>query len=278
MIALLTENYWHSSFCVCELGAVWFDDSKAFTPILVPPLDYAQLQAVIHGAESLKLDEPGDLDRLRDQVLGALDMRESAAPTPKWNTKKKEFLARLPTLLKKCPFVGPVARVEFENVKKELTEYVEANEQLEEEKRRLLVHLAELESLKDSKAVAEVRRKHSTTDEHFEELTETVKHALAQLPAVVCEALFYWLRDEPYKPKRDDRDDVQEADENGLLNASSEGVYLNKEHAGVAAAVEALEELQEFIRKAPRGFKHAYETEHKEALILSQRPFWKRNF
>jgi hypothetical protein len=275
VLALLTENYWHSPFCVCELGAVWYDSTKSFTPILVPPLAYADLKGVIHGVEALKLDSSEDLDRLRDQLVEVLGMSAKAASTPKWNNKKRAFLDALPSVLKRCPFVGPVPRERYNKVEKERTEYQSALDEAEAAKEALNKRISELENTKDRVAVAEIRKRYTDCEEQFEDLAEGAKKALRKLPRVVRDALFHRIRGASYDPPKDDWPDVKEADEEGYLNEGSEGIDLNEENKGVAAAVEAIDALVEFLDEPPKDFENWYHDQHGSKPDITRRPFWR---
>src|SRR5262245_59010999 len=49
---VITPAYYESAFCLCELGATWIMGSEAM-PLLVPPLDYDDLKAVLIGVLGL---------------------------------------------------------------------------------------------------------------------------------------------------------------------------------------------------------------------------------
>ena len=63
VLALISEAYYASAFCMCELGGTWLV-TKSFLPVLVPPLDYSDLKAVLNGLQVSKLASEEDLDEL----------------------------------------------------------------------------------------------------------------------------------------------------------------------------------------------------------------------
>ena len=87
-VLLLTPAYYESHFCLAELGAVWARDLTV-VPLLVPPVEYADLDGVQIGQQAGRMNDPAFLDVLRDLVTQHLG-RE--ATTPEWNRQRTEFL------------------------------------------------------------------------------------------------------------------------------------------------------------------------------------------
>src|SRR5208282_967014 len=67
VIALITPRFYSSAYCMCELGGVWIQ-AKSLIPMLVPPLAFSDLKAVLVGVQALKVAERADLDQLRDDL------------------------------------------------------------------------------------------------------------------------------------------------------------------------------------------------------------------
>ncbi len=99
-IALITRNYYASLFGVCELGWIWFA-GKRLIPMVVPPLGYDDLKAVLVGLQTLRIDREDDLDQLRDELGGS-------GPVANWNLRKNRFLTELDDVLPKLPDPYPV--------------------------------------------------------------------------------------------------------------------------------------------------------------------------
>ena len=88
VILLLSENFFASAFCLCELGAVWGMDLPNF-PLVVPPLDKGDLKATLAATQAGDVTNPSYLDELRDVVQRTLG---TSVPTPTWNVKRDAFL------------------------------------------------------------------------------------------------------------------------------------------------------------------------------------------
>ena len=76
VIALISENYYSSPFCMCELGGTWLQ-AKDFIPILIPPIRFNDMKAVLVGLQALRIQIREDLDELRDELAGRLNKRGS---------------------------------------------------------------------------------------------------------------------------------------------------------------------------------------------------------
>lgn len=278
VLALISEAYYASAFCMCELGGVWLA-SKSFLPVLVPPIDYKDLKAVLGGLQVSKIADEDDLDELRDELLSRLSLDGHA--TPRWNSKRKTFLSTLPELQKKIEFKGPVTRDKFEKLQAENRSYKEAYEALEaklEDRDKLI---SDLKGAKDAKAVVQIVRKHSSVAESFEELVSGAAFALGALSRPVQEALYYRIRKESYRPTGNEEwDDVKRPLEYGQLEVNSEGtlVTLNEKNTKVRKAIAALDELGSWLDEPPEDFYDWYEQDTGgEEPRLALRSFWDRH-
>ncbi|MGN6202037.1 MAG: toll/interleukin-1 receptor domain-containing protein, partial [Solirubrobacterales bacterium] len=66
-VLLLTPSYYESRFCLAEAGAVWVQQ-KVHVPLVVPPIDYHDLEGVQLGEQALKINSSSALDQLRDLI------------------------------------------------------------------------------------------------------------------------------------------------------------------------------------------------------------------
>lgn len=278
VLALISEAYYASAFCMCELGGVWLA-SKSFLPVLVPPVDYSGLKAVLSGLQVSKIASEEDLDELRDELVERLEIE--AHSTPRWNKKRNEFLVALPELLEKIPFKGPVARDKFDKLQADVRSYKKECEALETTLAERDKLIAELKKAKDAKAVAKVVRKHSTAAESFEELVSAAASALSSLSKPVVEALYYRARGEDYHPNGGEQwDDAQRPLEYGQieLNSDEKGVSPRESNPKVRKAIAALDELAGWLEEPPEDFYEWYEQEAEgEEPDMSLRSFWDRH-
>jgi hypothetical protein len=278
VIALITPRFYSSAFCMCELGGVWIQ-AKSLIPILVPPLTFSDLKAVLVGLQALRVTEEAELDQLRDEVAERLSI--TALPTPRWSERRDAFLNLLPTILKQLPSEATVTRATYEKAVKELNEYKAEYEKSQKEVQSLQAIVGGLMATKDRAMAGAVIRKHSSAADNFESLVDTAKKALYPLPHPVCEALYYRARREDYFPNGQEQwDNVKLPIENGQLrlNAEETGVRPDESDPKVEKAAAALDELQNWLERAPSDFSSWYAaTYHDARADLQLRPFWKEH-
>jgi hypothetical protein len=99
VIMVVTPSYYESAFCLCELGAAWAMSHSSF-PIICPPIEYSDLEGVLKNKEVGKIDNPEDLDSLRDRIIEDADI-ENPSPTSRWNVKRDQFLKKIKRLIPK---------------------------------------------------------------------------------------------------------------------------------------------------------------------------------
>lgn len=100
VITLISQNYYGSAFCMCELGGAWIQ-AKKIIPMLAPPLESKDLKAILLGLQTLKMCEKSELDELRDEVV--LQLKIAPLPTPRWNERRDQFLESLSDILLSIP-------------------------------------------------------------------------------------------------------------------------------------------------------------------------------
>jgi len=275
VLALISEAYYASAFCMCELGGVWLQN-KSFLPVLVPPVDYSQLKAVLGKLQVSKIDAADDLDELRDELIERLGIE--GHKTPRWNTKRQAFLASLGTTLEQIKFVGPVTRTKFDKLEREFGTYREEYEAREAEIVSLNALVADLKKAKDAKSVARIVREHSSAIEAFEALVAEAAASVQKLPRLVGEALYYRARGEDYSPERDDWDDARKHVEYGMLEEHERCFSPREAEPKVRRAVQTLDELSRWLEDPPEEFFEWYEeATGGETPDISLRPFWERH-
>ncbi len=98
VLALVSDDFYQSPFCMCELGGAWFA-SKDFIPVIVPPVSYSNMKAVLAGMQALKIETNSGLDDLHYAITERLPVPKPL-PTARWSERRDEFLEILPSLLK----------------------------------------------------------------------------------------------------------------------------------------------------------------------------------
>jgi hypothetical protein len=191
VIEVLTPSFLASQFCLCELGGQWALGIPSY-PLVVPPLAFGDLKAVLVGREAGKIDNPDDLAGLRDVIDKAID---SKVDTARWNAKANAFLEKtLPPILAELPQSPTVPMAEHIALKKELS----ALRDILAEREALLKQASDdYEQLKQARTREEVADAVLPQEEEaqLQQLARLAKEQLAALPVVMAEVLFMEMAD-----------------------------------------------------------------------------------
>jgi hypothetical protein len=266
VIALISENYYNSPFCMCELGGSWLQ-AKDFIPILIPPIRFGDMKAVLVGLQALRIQIAEDLDELRDELSDRL--RFKPLPTPRWNEKRDEFLKALPKKLQKIPPSPIVQREQLEKSEAIIAEYKNILINTQEENKKLKKTIDKLKKAKDSKEVTNIVREDMESADIFEELVADVSKKIDALDSVTAETIFAGQRGEDYYPGRESSyhswDEAKRALEykEVELNSEENGIHANDNNPVVKKALKSLAELENWLEgKAPVEFFEWYSSEN----------------
>lgn len=275
VIALISENYYASPFCMCELGAVWIL-AKNFFPILISPITFKDLRGALHGTQCRELEHPATPSALYDHLS---KLAPTPVPVARWDIKKDIFIKSVHSVAAKLPKPKTVSAEEHARIKIQSNEFRELSIQLQEEINTLKLQIAELSKAKDASAVAEIQRKYSTEWDEFEELRMACEKAIAKCSRVVREALYYWARNEPFAPNYQDwGDTIQLALENDELTRDPNAEYClwpNRERPWIGSAIIAIDALRGFLdQKCSADFFNQAAARLGDTPDIKRRTFW----
>ena len=93
VLFVLTENFYQSAVCMCEMGAAWVL-SKKHIPIVVPPLGYADIRGVIPNTQGLEINNAQKWNSLKQQIETQFQIngQENSAG---WERKRDPILGRI---------------------------------------------------------------------------------------------------------------------------------------------------------------------------------------
>jgi len=274
VILLLSENYFASPFCLCELGATWGGNLPVF-PLVVPPTDRAKLKATLLVTQAGYVNDEACLDELCARIKD--DLGKSVA-LPLWGARRKAFLKEVEGIITALPVPSQVPLAKFQDAKQQYNEAAQIIEKQEEEARLLKAQIADLEAVRPEQKVKAIAQKYSTTDKEFRGLCSKAKDALNDLKQATCKALFYAQGNDRYIP--DDwsdataAKDVQEVD---IVEGERVYVEARSEHLRVADAMTALWELGEFLRNDKNEkFLEGLEQQCRFPINLTNKDFWRK--
>lgn len=248
VILLLTPEYFNSNFCLCELGASWVLCHKII-PLLVPPLKYSDVKAVLTGIQVHKINDKSDLNEMQSELTSVLNIQGKSFV--RWEVKRDKFLTELSRYLDKYEPLVPISKDEFDNIKQRYEEAVQEIKNMEEQLEQKDALIDKLKKAKDSESVKEIIFDSIETKEQFEELIKSAKKALKSLPPVVIEALYYYFRGErlswPGFGNDYQTEQIKTAIEQDFLVDFEDGIEVVEEDPKISAAIKALNELRSFM-------------------------------
>lgn len=282
VIALISENFYNSPFCMCELGGTWIQ-AKDLIPILLPPLQYRDLKAVLDGIQALKIHSSEDLDELRDELAERLKIKPY--PTPRWNDRRDRFLKNLPDKLKALPSSPTISRKKFEKVIKTLEEYKQALKECEEKISHLKTFVEKLKKLKDANEVLKLEQQNMNDVEIFEKFVSDISDMLSEFSDITQEVIFAHVRGENYFPNRSasyytwDDAELPLQYKEIKLNSDENGLKSNTDHPKIKNILNLLSNFEEWLsEQASEEFFDWYSRNYEGfAPDLSDRNFWDRH-
>src|SRR5439155_2537399 len=108
VLLVVSQEFLKSHFCHNEVGATWALKLPIY-PLLVPPVDYADVRGVLVGTQLSKIDDKEKLNDLRDDITEKLGL--TPFKTSHWERKRDKFLGLLTNLLNVAGDVPPITNV-----------------------------------------------------------------------------------------------------------------------------------------------------------------------
>lgn len=282
VVLLLSENFFASQYCLCELGATW-TLGKPYFPMVVPPLSKSELGSTLEVAQAGEINNGRYLDQLPDKIRATVG---TGVGTDAWGLQRDVFLAGLGELIKSLPAPKLVSADKLVEAQNKYHGAIAKIGEKEKEAAVLKQQIADLEKCKDKDEANAVARKYSSADEEFERLCDTAKSAVGKLQHATRVAFYWKLRgDEGFEPEDDDdREAVRTAESfeeiysGSFFEASNARIYEpSTSHPRVAKAENALQELQKFLSDPKdKGFVKRFEDEYQFPASLGNRDFWRK--
>lgn len=278
VILLLTTEYFNSHFCLCELGASWALAHKII-PLLVEPLEYKDVKAVLTGIQVLKINDKNDLNTMQEELTNALGIE--GKPFARWEVKRDKFLEEIEDYISSIEPPITISMEEYKELQKKYEDSIEELKRGEEELEKKKELIEKLKEAKDSEEVKEVFKESLNEIEIFDNLIKNAKVTLSKLPSIVREAIYYYFRDEELKRPGYGEDyrkeDIRKAVEDDYLYDTGTGVRIIENDPKIAKAIEKIRDLGSFIEKTKEeseDFFDYYMGKYDHQLNLYSRRFW----
>lgn len=277
VIILLTPNYYESVFCLCELGASWVLSLDMF-PILVPPLDYDDVKAVLEGIEVAKVNDAGDMNELKDKIENVLKRK---SPTAMWAKALKEFFEIASPIITKLPQPNKIGLHQYTKLDEKL-KLTESQLEIAQKRIQELKDLnAKLIPAKDKEEVMRIVTGQMHNWEGFLGLVRDVKRKknLLMNNKIALEAIFHYIADTQFRIHQFDdflREELQEATESNFVtfDDSTNEISLVEDDPAVMEFLDELNLIREFIKKSDQEFEKIFIETFKVKLDFSNKRFW----
>jgi len=92
VLFVLSENFYNSPVCLCEMGATWVL-SRENIPIIVPPFTFEKIKGVIPLTQGLAINDKLKLNLLRDKISEMFGI--APQPMSSWERKRDRAMVRL---------------------------------------------------------------------------------------------------------------------------------------------------------------------------------------
>lgn len=93
VVFLLSESFYKSPVCLCEMGATWIKTNKHI-PILIPPFDFKDIQGVIPLTQGFKINDKGALNEFKEQIENTFEIKEKLKSS-NWERKRDRIVTRI---------------------------------------------------------------------------------------------------------------------------------------------------------------------------------------
>ncbi len=93
VIFVLSENFYKSPVCLCEMGATWAL-SRDHIPIVVPPLSFADIKGVFPLTQGLVITDALRINALRDKIIAAFKLPDQSKAST-WERRRDRIIERI---------------------------------------------------------------------------------------------------------------------------------------------------------------------------------------
>jgi len=184
---IITPNFKSSEVCLNEMGAAWVM-CDYIIPLIVDPIKFDQIGALINVKQGEKLLSETGLDRVKGKLHKLLGVDSSGVKDDYWTEQKKKLIKDVEEHIKNNPFPLPVSKDTIENLQREncmLESELEVKKVLSskliKENENLLSRINALELIKDAETVKEVNISHGVLDNleiEYKEFEDLIKEVI----------------------------------------------------------------------------------------------------
>jgi predicted component of type VI protein secretion system len=98
VLFILSQNFYESPVCLCEMGATWMK-TNSHIPILVPPMEFKDIKGVIPLTQGFVINDSLALSQFKGQIESVFNI-ENKLNISTWERKRDRIINRLNKELK----------------------------------------------------------------------------------------------------------------------------------------------------------------------------------
>ncbi len=96
VIFTLSNNFYSSPVCLCEMGATWIK-TQEHIPILIPPFGYEDIKGVIPSIQGFKINEKDKLNTFKKKITETFNLKDIDMSI--WERKRDSFIENINRLI-----------------------------------------------------------------------------------------------------------------------------------------------------------------------------------
>jgi len=238
VLFVMSENFYNSPACLCEMGAAWIK-SRTHIPILIPPFDFCDIKGMVLHTQGLKINDKSKLNLLCSTVRELFHI--NGFDFNIWERKRDNFLNKVDkeinNKIKRASAVknNVDLQISFEYSPDNIKEF----------------DIIIKDAIEKLNKLPWIVRKGLYY--HFAEKDFTIE------PSVDIDESYY----------------AQKAAEDDYLKIDGKWVTLNAGDPKVRKAIEALNKLKCFLQNVDKDFHRDFEQKYEICAKIESRKFWR---
>jgi len=96
VLFVLSDNFYKSPICLCEMGATWIKTNEHI-PILIPPFDFNDIQGVIPLTQGFRINDKLKLNLFKEKIEKLFNLQTIDNST--WERKRDRVLNRIENMV-----------------------------------------------------------------------------------------------------------------------------------------------------------------------------------
>ena len=277
VITILTPNYYHSEFCLCELGATWAM-SHNIIPFIVPPLKYEDIRGVLTGIQVISIENQDRMNEFFTHITTIMGIKKPNFA--RWASKSSKFINKLDIIISSIDFSKQIFPKDHEKIVSRLEQATIYIDELESEIEKTKEINEKLKKCKNAEEVKKIESEYSENGENeiFTNLLEVIEDNLSEFDKEIARYIIYEKFELPYNPDfQYYKDEYDDAVRRKIIDLENKEV--NWSNRKVNRLEESIIQLENFVyNEASENFDEYHENKYDIPPELDNSEFWEIHF